>query len=60
MTQTIENADRIARITLAVCVILFYSLELITGPFALALFILASIAILSFLAKVAYKWMTTD
>ena len=60
MTQTIENADRIAKIALALCVILFYSLELIAGPFALALFVLASVAILAFLAKIAYKWMTMD
>jgi len=60
MTQTIEIADRVAKITLALCVILFYTLELITGPFALALFILACVAVLVFAAKISYKWMTMD
>jgi hypothetical protein len=60
MTRTIENANRVVKITLALCAIVFYALGLIRGPFALTLFILACLTIIAFLVKIAYKWLTMD
>jgi hypothetical protein len=60
MKQTLENADRFAKVTLALSVILSYSLELITGKFAFILFILACIALLAFLISAGFKWLTMD
>ena len=60
MTTTLKTADRFARLTLAVCVIIFYALGLITGPFALALVILSGLALLTFAVSLGYKWITID
>ncbi|HZY83174.1 MAG TPA: hypothetical protein VFE50_26825 [Cyclobacteriaceae bacterium] len=60
MTKSLKNADHLAKILLAVCVIIFYAMELIRGPFALALFILACVVILTLLARIAFKWITMD
>lgn len=60
MTTTLKTADRIARITLSLAVIIFYALGLITGPFALALFILAGLMVLTSMLIIAFKWVMMD
>ena len=55
MTKNLEKADTIVKLLLAIGVVLFYFMEVITGPFAEALVILAIVMLLIFLAKAVYK-----
>lgn len=60
MTKNLESADHVAKITLAGAVIVSYLFDLITGPSAVILLVLAIVVVLSFIVRLAYKWMTMD
>lgn len=52
MTKTLESADRFLKFGLSLGVILCYLFEVIAGPFAIVLVVLASMVLLSFLISV--------
>lgn len=52
MSKNLETADKIVKLSLAMAVIVFYFIGVITGPFARALMIMASIVILIFSARI--------
>jgi hypothetical protein len=60
MTKNLETADTIVKLTLAVTVLVFDFTNIIAGPFANALMILAIVVIVIFLARLFYARMFTD
>jgi energy-coupling factor transporter transmembrane protein EcfT len=60
MTKNLETADTAVKLILAIAIMIFYFTRLITGPFATALLILAIVALLIFLAKMAYAMIFRD
>ena len=63
MIKTIKSADRVIKLVLAISVIIFYLIGSIAGGFALALFILACLVVVAFIAQIAvatFEWSTMD
>lgn len=60
MIHSLESADQIAKLVLASAVIVSYTLDWISGRFAVVLLVLASIVIISYIVRIIYKWMTMD
>lgn len=60
MKKDIESADHVAKITLAGAVIVSYFFDLIRGPSAVILLVLAILVVLAFIVRIAYKWITMD
>lgn len=58
MTKNLEKADTVAKLTLAVSVIIFYATHIINGPFARALTAVAALTILIFVVKFIYHRKT--
>ncbi len=54
MTKNLETADSIVQLILAITVLVFYFTNVITGPFAKALMILAIIVVLGFVARLLF------
>ena len=46
MTKNLETADTLVKLVLAISVILLYSADVIAGPFAVALVVLAALVLL--------------
>lgn len=51
MTKNLQAADTIVKLVLAITIYVFYFTNIITGPFANALMVLASITIFIFIAR---------
>jgi hypothetical protein len=60
MTKSLETADHILKLVLAIAVVLCYSFRVITGALATGLFILALAVIIFFLAQVLMSWLIRD
>lgn len=60
MTKNLETADTMVKLILAIAIMIFYFTDLITGPFATALVILASIVLLIFVARAVYAMAVRD
>lgn len=60
MTKSLDTVDHLAKIALALSVIVFYALGIIKGPFAIALLTLACLTIVIFVVRLAFRWITTD
>jgi hypothetical protein len=60
MTKNLENADMIVKLLLAFLVVVFYFTNVISGPLARALMILALLVIGIFAAKVILMMFTRD
>ncbi len=55
MTKNLEKADTIVKLTLALSVIVFYSLDIINGPFARVLTALSGLTVVIFIVKHLYN-----
>lgn len=60
MTKNLETADTIVKIVFAIAVIIFYFTNIISGPFATILLILAVIVLAIFLVKILYARIFMD
>lgn len=60
MTKNLETADTVVKLIFAIATLVFYFTNVINGPFATALLVLAVIVLLIFLAKAAYAMMVRD
>lgn len=60
MTKNLETADTIVKMTLAITVLVFYFTNVITGPFAKALMIIATIVVVIFIARILYARIFMD
>lgn len=60
MTKNLETADTVMKLILAITVLLFYFTNVISGPFAKLLMILAIIVVVIFAARVAYARIFLD
>lgn len=60
MTKGLESADHIAKLFLSGGVILSYFFDWISGPSSLFLLLLALVVLLTFIVKIAYRWITLD
>lgn len=60
MKQSLETADRIVKLVLAILVVVLYLTHIISGPFAKALVILALSVLIIFGVKVFIKNILTD
>lgn len=58
MSKNLEKADTVVKLTLAVSVLIFYLTNIINGPFARTLAILAAITIVIFIVRFIYKRTT--
>lgn len=54
MTKNLEHADTVVKLTLAVSVIILFTMGFINGPFAIVLSILSGLTIFIFLVKFLY------
>lgn len=60
MTKNLETADTIVKLILAITVLVFYFTNVITGPFAQALMILAFIVVVIFVARLFFARILMD
>ncbi len=60
MTKNLETADSLAKLFLAVLVIVFYFSRVISGPFGKLLMILAVLVIVIFIVKTFLFFITRD
>ena len=60
MTKNLETADTIVKLTLSIAVLVFYFTNVIHGPFAKALMILAVIVVVIFVARLLFARIFID
>lgn len=58
MTKNLETADTLVKLVLAISVILLYSVDVIAGPFAVALVVLAALVLLIYAMKVFLSFLS--
>lgn len=58
MTKNLETADTLVKLVLAISVILLYSADVIAGPFAVALVVLAALVLLIYAMKLFLSFLS--
>jgi hypothetical protein len=54
MTKSLETADRITKLTLALMTLIFYLFDVIQGPFARTLMIVSVAVLLIYFVKIVF------